>query len=130
MKCRQIITIPFASRSFQPRPNVATRKHNLVPLTSPNRAKPSQPRKINVGPLLEATQQNWAASLGKAKDVADATTTLAPIQTNQPMDIPSILSPTSPDPPIKAYQTLSNVQYVPHMERYAQKSSLCHQTGC
>ena len=63
MKNRQIITTPFANRSFQPRPKVAVKKHNLVPLTRLNRAKISHPRKINVGPLTEATQQNWAATL-------------------------------------------------------------------
>ena len=53
MKHRQIITTPFTNRSFQQRPKVAVRKHNLVPLTRPNRATHSQPRKINVGPLPE-----------------------------------------------------------------------------
>ena len=55
MKHRQIITMPFTNRCFQPRPKVAARKHNLVPLNKPNRTKPFQPRKINLGPLPETT---------------------------------------------------------------------------
>ena len=78
MKCRQIIATPFSNRSFQPRPKVAVRKCNLVPLTRPNRAKLSQPRKINIRPLSEATQQNWLTNLKKAKDATSATTSLAP----------------------------------------------------
>ena len=102
VKCRQIIATPFANKSFQPRPKVSARKHNLVPLPRLNRAKLFQPRKISVGLLHEATQWNWAASLGKAKDAAGITTSLAPIQTSQLMDTPSTLSPTSPNPPIKS----------------------------
>ena len=68
----------------------------MVPLTRPNRAKLSQPRRVNVGPLPEATQQNWASTLRKAKDTAHVTTSLAPIQVSQLMDPSSIPSPTSP----------------------------------
>ena len=56
MRCRQMIVTPFANRSFQPGPKVVANKCNLVSLTRPNRAKLSQPRRINVGPLPEATQ--------------------------------------------------------------------------
>ena len=66
MKHRQIITTPFANRSFQPTPRVATRECNLIPLTRPKRGKLYQPRKINVRPLPEATWQNGAGTLGKA----------------------------------------------------------------
>ena len=75
-----------------------------MPLTRPNRAKLSQPRKINVRLLPEATQQNWLATLGKAKDVAGATMSLAPTQTSQAMDTPPKLSPTSPVPSVKFIQ--------------------------
>ena len=84
MKCRWIIATPFANRSFQTRPKVVAKKHNLVPVTRPNKAELSQPRKINVGPLPDANQQNWAATLGKANDAAGATTSLPPYrQTSQ-----------------------------------------------
>ena len=59
----------------------------------------TQPMKINIGPLPEATQHNWAATLRKAKPAAVATTSLAPIQTNQPMNTPSTLSHISPKHP-------------------------------
>ena len=72
LNCRQVIATPFANRSYQPRPNpTAMRRHNLVTLTRPNREKPSQPRKVNVGPLPKATQRNWVIIL-KAKE-AEAT---------------------------------------------------------
>ena len=51
MRSRQIIATPFANRSFQPRPKVAAIKCNLVPLTRLNRAKLSQPTKVNVRSL-------------------------------------------------------------------------------
>ena len=92
MKHRQIIATPFTNRSFQPRPKVAEKRCNLVLLTRLNGAKLFQPRKINVGPLPEATQHNWDATLEKAKDAAGVTTSLAPIQTSQLMDTPSTLS--------------------------------------
>ena len=100
MRQDQIIATPFANRSFQPRTKAAARKHNLEPLTRPNRAKISQPRKINVRPLPEATQWKWLANLRKAKEVAGTTNSLAPT-CSQPMNTPSMLSPTSPVPPIK-----------------------------
>ena len=99
MKCRKTITTPFVSRSFQLRPKVAARKGDLVPLTRPKRAKLSQPRKINVRPLPEATER-WLANHKKAEDVAGTTTSLAPAP-SQPMDTPSTPSPTSPIPPLK-----------------------------
>ena len=89
---------PFANRSFQPRPNIVVGKHNLVPYTMPNRVKPSQPRKINVRPLPEATQWNWLGTL-KAKEAAGATISLAPTQTSQLVNTPSMLCPTYPIPP-------------------------------
>ena len=59
LRQRQIITNPYANRSYHPRPKAtATRKCNLVTLTRPNREKLSQPRKVNVGPLPKATQGN------------------------------------------------------------------------
>ena len=87
MRCRQIITAPFANRSFQPRPKVAARKQNLVTLTRPNREKLSQPRNINVRPLPLAIQQNWLAYL-KVKEVAGASSSQAPTP-SQPMDTPA-----------------------------------------
>ena len=98
MRHRQIITTPFANRSFQPRPEVVAGKCNQVTLTMPNRAKLLQPRKINVRPLCKATQQKWLATL-IAKEAAGATTCQGPTQISQPMDTPSILSPTSAVPP-------------------------------
>ena len=80
---------PFTNRSFQPRPKVAAKKHSLGLLTRPNRAKLLQPRKINVGPPAEANQQNWAATLGKAKDASGATTSLASVQP-QPANVHTI----------------------------------------
>ena len=92
---------PFTNRSFQLRPKMIAKKHNLLPLTRLNRAKLSKPKRVNVGPLPEATQQNWSSTLGKAKDAADVTANLAPKQGSQPMDTPCILSPTSPEVSIK-----------------------------
>ena len=100
MRCRRTITTLFANRYFHPKPKVVA-KCNLVSSTRLNRAKLSQLSKINVGSLSDATQWNWAATLGKAKDVACMTTNLAPIQTSQPMDTTSTLFPTSSQPPIK-----------------------------
>ena len=97
---KQIITSPFANRSFQPRPKAAARKCSLVPLTRPYRAEHSQHRQINVRPFPAATQQNWLATL-KAKESGrcGATTSLVPTQASQLVDTPSTLSPTSPVPP-------------------------------
>ena len=96
MRCCQAITTPFANRPVQPNPKAAVRKCNLVPLTRPNRAKLSQHRWVNVGPLPEATQQNWASTLGKADDAAGMITSLAPIQGSYLMDTSSMASPISP----------------------------------
>ena len=94
--CRQIIASPFANRSYQSRPKAtAARRHNLVTLTRPNR-KLSQPRRINVSPLPEATQWNWLANL-KAKEVAGTTTSQAPTPSH-PVNTPTMQSPTSPIP--------------------------------
>ena len=79
----------------------AVKKCNLVPLTRPDRAKLAQPRRLNVGPLPEATRQNWTSNLGKARDVAGTTTRLAPIKGSQVMDTSPIPSPTSPVVPTK-----------------------------
>ena len=96
LRCRQIIAMPFANRSYQPRTKTtATRRCNLVTLTRPNRKKLSQPRKVNIGPLLKATQRNWPAML-KAKEVAD--TSQAPTS-SQPMEASLMQCPTSPIPP-------------------------------
>ena len=98
MRHQQIIPTPFAC-PVQPKPKAAVKKWNLVPLTRPTRAKLSQPRRINVGKLPEATQQNWASTIGKnliqeAKDVAQsASTSLDPIQGSQLMDTPSMPLP-------------------------------------
>ena len=59
MKCQQTMTTPFANRPFQPKPKAAAKKHNLVPLTRLNRAKLSQPRRMNVG----ETSQSHSAKL-------------------------------------------------------------------
>ena len=77
MRHRRTIATPFTNRSLQPRPKVVA-KCNLASLTTLNRAKHSHPRKINVEPLPEATQWNWAATLGKAKDVAGIKTAWLP----------------------------------------------------
>ena len=67
LRCRKI-SATLANRSFQSRPKAtATRKHNQVILTRPNREKLSQPREGKVGPYPPATQRNWLASL-KAKE--------------------------------------------------------------
>ena len=86
LRCRQIIATPFANRSYESRPKVAARRHNLVTLTRPNREKHSQPRKINVGPLPEVTWRDWLANL-KVKEVAGATSSQAPAP-SQPMEAP------------------------------------------
>ena len=91
MRHQQTITIPFANRPYQPRPKVLVKKHNLVPLTRPNRVKFSQPRRINLRKLPKATQQNWASTIGRgliqqAKDAAQSvSTSLVPVQGNQLM---------------------------------------------
>ena len=78
-----------------------------IPLTRPNRAQLSQPRRINVRKLTEATQLNWASTISKsltqeANDVAQGTSaSLAPIQGSQLMDTPSMPSPTSSAAPAK-----------------------------
>ena len=126
MRFRWTTATHFANRSFQPRLKVAAKKHNLVPLTRPNREKLSQPRKINLGQLPEATQQNWAATLGKAKDAAGKKTACPPYKiasqcTHYPQYLPLHL---------KLLQNLWNIPhiawYVPHSEKHAQKNSLCH----
>ena len=64
---RQIITYPFANRSYQSRPKaIPIRRHNLVTLTRANREKLFQPRKVNVGPYPPAMQRNWLTTV-KAK---------------------------------------------------------------
>ena len=65
LRHRQVITIPHANRSYQPRPKAtATRRSNLVTLTRPNREKLSHARKVNIGPLPKAKQRTWLATLG------------------------------------------------------------------
>ena len=99
LRNRQIITIPFANRSYQPGPKAAaTRNCNLVTLTRPNREKLMQSMKVNLRPFPLATQQKWLANL-KAKEMAGATTSLAPTQTSQPGSPPSMQFPISPMPP-------------------------------
>ena len=89
----QTITTPFSNRPVQPKSKAVVKKCNLVPLTQPDRAKLSQARRINVGKLPKATQQNWASTIGKnliqkAKDIAQCmSTSLAPIQGSQLIDI-------------------------------------------
>ena len=100
MRHWQAITTPFANRPVQPKSKAAAKKCNLVPLTRPNRAKLTQPRRVNVGPFPEATQQNWAFTFAKANNVADMTTSLACIQGSQLMDTSSIPSPTLPVVPV------------------------------
>ena len=123
MKHRLIIVTPFTNRSFQPRHKVAAKKCNLLPKTRLNRAKLSQPRKINVRSLPEATEWNWAARLGNIKDVSGTTTSLAPIQTSQPMDTPSTLFPTSLKPPIKLTKHCKYcAKCTPHGKTYPKES--------
>ena len=99
LRCRQIITITFANRSFQLRPKAtATRKHNLVTLPRPNREKLSQPSEVNIGPYPQAIERNWLATL-KAKEVEVAAYSQAPTPT-QPVKDSAAQSPTllaSPD---------------------------------
>ena len=96
LRGRQIVTTPCANNSCQPRPKAAaTGRCNLVTLTRPNKETLSQPRKVNVGPLSEATQRNWLAIL-KAKEVEAAASSQAPAPT-QPADA---LPNQSPNPPL------------------------------
>ena len=65
MRHWQTIATPFAKRPVQPKCKAATKKHNLVPPTRPNRAKLSQPRRKNIGKTSEANQQNLTSTIGK-----------------------------------------------------------------
>ena len=127
LRCRQIIASPFTNRSFQLRPKVAARKCNLVILNRPNREKLSQPRRINVGSLAEATQQNLLATL-KAKEVAGATSSQAP--TKLPVNgYTSCVVPYFTHTSKHWTYILITVQSAPHWGRYALMNSLCLQTG-
>ena len=104
MMHRQIITTPFANMFFQQRPKVAARKCSLVPLTRLNRANLLQLRKVNVGPLPEATElgsYSWKSQgCGRCHNQPDP-------NTDQPTDEHTIqtvsyLTQTS----YKVYQTL------------------------
>ena len=72
LKQRQVITIPYAKRSYLPRlKDTATKRHNLITLTRPNREKSSynsQLRTVNVGPLSKAKPRTWLATL-RAKEL-------------------------------------------------------------
>ena len=98
----QTIATHYANRPYQPKPKITLKKRSLVPLTTPNRSKLSQLRKINVRKLPKATQLNWASTIGRnltqeANDVAQSTSTsLVPIQGSRLMDTPSTPLPTSP----------------------------------
>ena len=59
MRHKQNITTEFANTPSQPKPKAVVKKYSLVPLTRPNRAKLSQPRRVNIGLTPEATQQSW-----------------------------------------------------------------------
>ena len=67
LRCRQTIAIPFANRSYQPRPKATPiRSCNLVTLTRPNREKLSQPRKVNCRALSSSDAEELAChSQGK-----------------------------------------------------------------
>ena len=124
LRCRQIITIPFANRSYQQRPKVAAaRKHNLVTLTRPNGEKLSQAQEDKCRALPEATQWNCLANL-KATEVADATSSQVPYTQ-------WIHNPRSPL--LHLYlQTLNiprTVQFAPQGERYVLMNSLYLWTG-
>ena len=99
LRCRQIITTPFANRSYQPRPKAtAIRRCNLVTLTRPNREKLFQPRKVNVGPLPKATQRNWLATIRPKKQKLQHPARpphLPSQQKHQPLS--PLASPLSPD---------------------------------
>ena len=98
MRCQQTIIAPFISRSHQPKPKAAVKKHNLVPLTRPNRAKLSQPRRK----LPKATQLNWASTIrSQGCSTKCVNKPGPPIQRSQLMDTPSMSSPTSPAVPPK-----------------------------
>ena len=123
MKHRQIIAMPFANRSFKPRPKVAAGKCNLVTLTRPNREKLSLPRKINVRLFHLVAQQNWLATL-KCKEVEDATSSQTPTP-SQPIETPATQSPTSPVPP-------EHTKYCPictPLGKISLMNSLCLWTG-
>ena len=93
LRQRQIITTPFANRSYQSRPKAtAIRNHNLVTPTRPNREKVSQPRKVNVGPLPKAMQRNWLTTL-KVNQAEPAASKQASALT-QPAEATAIWSPT------------------------------------
>ena len=66
MRHWQTITTPFTNRPYQQKPKMMAKKHNLVPLTRPNRAQLSPTRRINVGKLPEAIQQNWESTISRS----------------------------------------------------------------
>ena len=107
MRYRWTIAMPFAHRSFQPRPKVVAKKCKLVPITRPNRATLSQARKINVKTLPEVTQQNWASTIGRSLSKKprmqhkEHQSAWPLIWGSQLMGTPSMLSPISPKAPIK-----------------------------
>ena len=92
---RQVISSPYANKSYQPRPNnTATGRCNLVIFTRPNREKLSQHRKVDIRPFPKATQRNWFITL-KAKEAKTAASIQAPAPT-QPADAPADQSPNLP----------------------------------
>ena len=98
-RCRQIITTPFANRSFKLRPKATpARQSNLVTLTRPNREKLFQPRKVNIGTLPGTTQKNWLATLKAKKAEATASNQVpTPTQTSEALAAQLPTSPLSPD---------------------------------
>ena len=61
--------------------------------------------------------------------MAGTTTSLAPIQTRQPMDTPSMLSPTSPEAPTKLIEHSRYCMICTPLAKTCQKNSLNHQIG-
>ena len=99
---RETIVTQFANRLYWPRSKAtAIRRCNLVTLTSPNREKLSQPRKVNVGPYPPEIQRNWPATL-KAKE-AEATESSHTPTLTQPAEAPVTQSNTSLSSPDTKY---------------------------
>ena len=64
LKQRQVITTPYANRSYQPRTKATvTKRHNLLSLTRSNIEKLSHPRKVNGGSFPKAKPRTWLTAL-------------------------------------------------------------------
>ena len=85
--------VPIGNNQARPKAT-ATKRHNLVTLTRPNREKLSQPRKVDVAPLPKAKPRTWLAAL-RANEL-EATALRHASTPTQLADVPADQSPNSP----------------------------------